>query len=171
VLGRWWAISLAAAAALAGCSGYSSTTVQGEATESASESSRPAEGESDELGPGYSSDSASGGGTASAPTSTDTTASLPPLSLPTVAAGQVCPVSSERKISPDYGPGLGEGPVYPVAIPHGTLGFIYPTVKTQLWYPSDWGGQKVLWVADRKYVGADLDSRGPHRCPRAAGVR
>ena len=169
MLVRWWAISLAAAAALAGCSGYSSTTVQGEATESASDSSRPAEGESDELGPGYSSDSASGGGTASAPTSTDTTASLPPLSLPTVAAGQVCPVSSERKISPDYGPGLGEGPVYPVAIPHGTLGFIYPTVKTQLWYPSDWGGQKVLWVADRKYVGPILIRGGRIDAPGRLG--
>ena len=77
----------------------------------------------------------------------------PALRLPVLAEGETCPVSSERSISPDFGPALGEGPVYPVGIPHGLLEFIYPAVETQLWYPSDWGGQKVLWVVDPKYHG------------------
>ena len=95
--------------------------------------------------------------------------STPALTLPILADGQKCPVSSERTVSPDFAPALGKGPVYPVGFPHGTLDFIYPTVKTQLWYPSEWGGQKVLWVADAKYDGPILIRGGRIDAPGRLG--
>jgi hypothetical protein len=93
----------------------------------------------------------------------------PALTLPVLADGQKCPVSPEGSISPDFGPALGKGPVYPVGIPHGLLQFIYPPVETQLWYPSDWGGQKVLWVVDPEYHGPVLIRGGRIDAPGRLG--
>jgi hypothetical protein len=82
---------------------------------------------------------------------------LPPLRLPTLAAGQSCPVSSPRQLSPAFAPGLGTGPAYPVGIPNGVLRFEYPpTAKNTVFGGSDWGGQKVLWVVDPSYHGPVL---------------
>jgi hypothetical protein len=36
------------------------------------------------------------------------------------------------------------------------LDFIYPSVEGQEWYPSNWSGQKVLWVVDPAYDGPVL---------------
>jgi hypothetical protein len=93
----------------------------------------------------------------------------PALALPVLAEGEKCPVSSERSISPEFGPALGDGPVYPVGVPHGLLQFIYPAEETQVWYPSDWGGQKVLWVADPKYHGPILIRGGRIDTPGRLG--
>jgi len=93
----------------------------------------------------------------------------PPLVLPSLADGKNCPVSIERRVTPEFDPALGDGPVYPVGIPHGLLEFIYPTVKTQLWYPSAWGGQKVLWVAEPSYTGPILIRGGRIDAPGRLG--
>ena len=48
----------------------------------------------------------------------------------------------------------GKGPVWPVlAFPQ--LSFSYPVWPEQIYYPSDWSGNKVLWVA-RRYRGPVL---------------
>jgi hypothetical protein len=95
--------------------------------------------------------------------------SAPRLALPSLADGESCPVSNERRVTPQFGPALGVGPVYPVGIPHGLLEFIYAPVKTQLWYPTDWGGEKVLWVADPSYAGPILIRGGRIDAPGRLG--
>jgi hypothetical protein len=109
------------------------------------------------------------GGESQGGASTQPTAATRALRLPTLAEGEKCPVSPQRSVSPAFGPALGEGPVYPVGIPDGLLQFIYPPVKTQLWYPTDWGGQKVLWVADPSYDGAILIRGGRIDAPGRLG--
>ena len=70
------------------------------------------------------------------------------LLLPVVGAGAACPRTSGRIVSPDFGPALGDGPVYPVGL--GTTGV--------LGVVADAGGfmQKVLWVASYAYSGPVL---------------
>lgn len=81
----------------------------------------------------------------------------PPLHLPTLSAGEPCPISQGRQLSPAFAPGLGTGPAYPVGIPNGVLRFEYPPSRTNtIFGDSDWGGQKVLWVVDPSYHGAVL---------------
>ena len=69
-----------------------------------------------------------------------------PLDIPHIDAGDPCPVS---KPNPDIwsrlAPGLGPGPVAPVGLgSHSILRYVpFPG--------SDWGGQKVLWVAEHNY--------------------
>jgi hypothetical protein len=80
-----------------------------------------------------------------------------PLHIPKLEAGASCPVSRPRNVSPDFAPGLGDGPVYPVGFAKGSvLEFVYPPHKKSLFAGSKWGGQKVLWVADPKYEGPIL---------------
>ena len=81
----------------------------------------------------------------------------PPLHLPALSAGDRCPISQPRQLSPAFAPGLGTGPAYPVGIPNGVLRFEYPPSRTNTGFgDSDWGGQKVLWVVDPSYHGAVL---------------
>ena len=77
-----------------------------------------------------------------------------PLHIPHVGAGAQCPVTSTSRVSSDFGPAQGPGPVY--AIGAGPVDFIYPPVRSQVWYPSVWGGQKVLWVGSSTYDGPVL---------------
>jgi hypothetical protein len=77
-----------------------------------------------------------------------------PLHIPYLAAGTRCPVTHASSISPDFGAAQGSGPVYPIT--DGRVSFIYPVKPGQVWYPSAWGGQKVLWVGSPAYKGPVL---------------
>jgi hypothetical protein len=80
-----------------------------------------------------------------------------PFHIESLAAGEACPTSRLHAISPDFGPGLGDGPVYPVGFSkRGVLRFLYPPPKNSVFAGSVWGGQKVLWVSDPKYAGPIL---------------
>jgi hypothetical protein len=80
-----------------------------------------------------------------------------PLRIDSLAAGAACPTSRLRTTSPDFGPGLGDGPVYPVGFSkRGVLRFAYPPPNNSVFAGSAWGGQKVLWVSDPKYAGPIL---------------
>lgn len=79
------------------------------------------------------------------------------MHTPELQASESCPVSHPRTVSPDFAPGLGDGPVYPVGFAKGSvLEFVYPPHKKSLFAGSKWGGQKVLWVSDPKYNGPIL---------------
>jgi hypothetical protein len=79
-----------------------------------------------------------------------------PLDLPKLAAGAGCPRAQSHVVDPAFGAALGPGPAYPVMGENAKLDFIYPAVEGQVWYPSDWSGQKVLWVVDPAYDGPVL---------------
>jgi hypothetical protein len=75
-----------------------------------------------------------------------------PLHIPTLAPGAPCPVTPVTLTK--FGNAQGRGPVWPVlAFPQ--LSFSYPVQPHQIYYPSDWSGNKVLWVA-RRYWGPVL---------------
>ena len=78
-----------------------------------------------------------------------------PLHIPHIAAGARCPVTAASRPSPDYSaPALGRGPAYPLyPWRAGTLSFFYPVRPSQEWYPSDWSGEKVLWIVAPRYRG------------------
>jgi hypothetical protein len=78
-----------------------------------------------------------------------------PLHIPRIAPGSPCPVTSARRASTDFGLAQGPGPIYPVG-GFPTLTFIYPPQPEQLWYGSQWSGQKVLWIARPSYRGRVL---------------
>jgi hypothetical protein len=80
-----------------------------------------------------------------------------PLHIEKLGAGEACLTARPRRLSPAFGPGLGDGPVYPVGFPKsGVLRFPYPPPKNSLFAGSEWGGQKVLWVSDPRYDGPIL---------------
>ncbi len=68
-----------------------------------------------------------------------------PLHLPALAPGAACPLVPTRQISPQYGPALGDGPVY--ALGFGTDSSL-PAVDAAHFGTgaSKWGGMKVVWV-------------------------
>jgi hypothetical protein len=78
-----------------------------------------------------------------------------PLRIPQITPSAPCPVTPAQIVSSGFSPALGQGPVYP-AIGTPTLQFIYPPQPGQLWYGSEWSGQKVLWVARPSYRGPVL---------------
>lgn len=79
-----------------------------------------------------------------------------------------CPVSRARWLGSFVGAGLGSGPVYPIIGDGGTLSFNYPPSNRSgsVFAGSEWGGQKVLWVASASYSGPVLirgrQLGGPH---------
>jgi hypothetical protein len=79
-----------------------------------------------------------------------------PLQLPKVPSGAACPRTQSHLVNPAFGPALGEGPAYAVMGARARLDFIYPAVEGQEWYPSEWSGQKVLWVVNPRYDGPVL---------------
>ncbi len=90
-----------------------------------------------------------------------------PLSLPTLAPGATCPVAAARLVSNSFGPAVGDGPVFAVGLAaKAVFRFEYPPSKRSIFYGSEWGGNKVLWIGDPSYAGpvlvrgAQLD--GPH---------
>jgi hypothetical protein len=78
-----------------------------------------------------------------------------PLLISRVAPGTPCPVTPARSLSRQFAPAQGNGPIYAVGASHG-LGFLYPIRKSQVWYPSRWSGNKVLWVAPATFSGLVL---------------
>jgi len=78
-----------------------------------------------------------------------------PLEIPKLAPGARCPVTSAKRVSPDFAPAQGSGPVYPAGTGRG-LEFNYPPTRDQLWYPTKWSGQKVIWIARESYAGPVL---------------
>jgi hypothetical protein len=78
-----------------------------------------------------------------------------PLRLPSLTPGESCPTSPLRATSPDFAPGLGDGPAYPLGFT--AAGELYvqlpPFAPEHQWAGSRWGGQKVLWVIDPAYTG------------------
>lgn len=111
---------------------------------------------------GGSPDSSASEARAETPTAPATTITLSelrrrPLYIPQLKTGERCPVSRLRTVSPDFGPGLGDGPVYPVGFTkRSVLLFEYPPQKRSVFAGSKWSGQKVLWVSDPKYEGPIL---------------
>jgi len=95
-----------------------------------------------------------------------------PLHLPRVAEGAGCPVSRSRSLGGFVGPGLGDGPIYPVGLDAGgVLHFRYapPSSGTNLFGGSRWGGQKVLWVGAASYRGPVLIRGRELDGPRVVG--
>jgi len=78
-----------------------------------------------------------------------------PLHLSAVPPGTTCPRADAKRVSRNYGPALGAGPVYMVGWP-GVVRFPYPNFKGSIFYGSPWGGQKVLWAASSHYHGPVL---------------
>jgi hypothetical protein len=74
-----------------------------------------------------------------------TTLEQRPLQIPHLAPGAACPAAKSHLISPSFGPGLGDGPAYPV-IGHsdGVVRYNPP----HNFGSADWGGAKVLWAVD-----------------------
>ena len=80
-----------------------------------------------------------------------------PLHIPHIASGSPCPVSAVARPALGYGVALGRGSAYPLGLGRaGSLSFLYPVQPSQIWYPSEWGGNKVLWVVAPRYRGALL---------------
>ena len=78
-----------------------------------------------------------------------------PLHLPVVKSGGRCPVTSAELVAPGVSRAQGQGPVYPVnAYPR--LVFSLLARPGQVWYPSEWSGQKTLWIAQPKFTGRVL---------------
>lgn len=81
-----------------------------------------------------------------------------PLQLRQLAAGQTCPQSSGRQISPAFGAAFGDGPIYPVF--GSTDSLIEPSAIDGRYRA------KVLWVSSPSYQGpvlirgAQLDGPG-----------
>lgn len=78
-----------------------------------------------------------------------------PLQIPHISPGSPCPVSRLGSAARDFA--LGRGPVYAIGLGRArTLRFIYPVQRSQIWYPSDWSGNKVLWSVAPRYRGPVL---------------
>jgi hypothetical protein len=95
-----------------------------------------------------------------------------PLHLPTIAPGDSCPTTAEKRVTDNFGIAQGDGPVY------ATIGAdaiaaeaVFHYVDAQhLWQNNanspKWGGQKVLWFVNPNYQGLVLvrgkQMDGPH---------
>jgi hypothetical protein len=85
-----------------------------------------------------------------------------PLHLPTLAAGEPCPVSAVDE-SFDFGRygvvrGIGPGPAWPIGFeqPGSVLRFTYPPPPKSGFYGSEWSGNKVLWFTSPDVLGPFL---------------
>lgn len=94
-----------------------------------------------------------------------------PLVAPTAEAGR-CPVAAARQVSPDFGPALGDGPVYPVFGAGSVLRYGYGDERGG--FQGAWGGMKVLWVAPPDFAGPALvrgrQLDGPNEVRFGAGM-
>jgi hypothetical protein len=75
-----------------------------------------------------------------------------PLHIPHLAPGAPCPVTPAK--STKFGMAQGRGPVWPV-LGFPRVSFYYPVPPQAAYYPSDWSGNKILWIA-RRYRGRVL---------------
>src|SRR5258707_13830013 len=66
-----------------------------------------------------------------------------PLQIPHLAPGAACPAAKSHPVSPSFGPGLGDGPAYPVGLAaDGTLHYTLPQNNSETW-GTIWGGTTV----------------------------
>jgi hypothetical protein len=88
-----------------------------------------------------------------------------PLHVSRIEPGARCPVSPARRVSSAFARAQGGGPVHAVG-GFPALQFIYPPVPEQVWYGSEWSGNKVLWIGRPGYRGPILirgrQLDGPH---------
>lgn len=95
------------------------------------------------------------------------------LHLPTLAPGASCPVAQPRQVNPDFGAGIGPGPVY-AAIGSSDGVLRYASAQSFRGGTSGWGGSKVLWYIDAKYTGPVLvrghQIDGPHELRFDGGI-
>jgi hypothetical protein len=86
------------------------------------------------------------------------------LAIPKLEEGEPCPRTKGKEISPDFAPGLGVGPAYPVGL--GTNGVLDELEPPETFESKGWAGQKVLWVVEPSYDGPVLirgrQLDGPH---------
>jgi hypothetical protein len=77
-----------------------------------------------------------------------------PLHLPSMTSGR-CPVTSGKLVTSGFSFAQGTGPVYPV---NGYPRLIFPLLVKpgSVFYPSEWSGQKMLWIAQPKFKGRVL---------------
>ena len=58
-----------------------------------------------------------------------------------------CQVSEPRTLNDEIGPGLGDGPAYPVGFDErSVMDVVLPPPDTTGFRGSEWGGQKTLWA-------------------------
>ncbi len=69
------------------------------------------------------------------------------LKLPTLQPATSCPATPGKSISPDFGPDLGNGPVYPVGLGNEGVA-IYDKQQIAV---GGWFSVKVLWIGDPTY--------------------
>jgi hypothetical protein len=75
-----------------------------------------------------------------------------PLHLPALAPGAACPAAREKRVTPDLGLALGDGPLYAVAPwKHGTYSGGEVAANSAGWYPL-----KVLWASAPSFRGPAL---------------
>lgn len=80
-----------------------------------------------------------------------------PVKLLRIEAGAECPRAHPRQITPDFGPALGDGPVYAAGFDSsGVLNVSFPAPTETVFYGSEWSGAKVLWFVDPSYQGPVL---------------
>ena len=77
-----------------------------------------------------------------------------PLHLPAMQ-GSRCPVTTAALVAPGFQRAQGTGPIYPInAYPR----LVFPLLVKpgMVWYPSQWSGNKTLWIAAPKFTGRVL---------------
>jgi len=86
------------------------------------------------------------------------------LAIPKLEPRESCPRTRGKDISPDFAPGLGAGPAYPVGL--GRNGVLDELEPPERFESDEWAGQKVLWVVEPSYDGPVLirgrQLDGPH---------
>jgi hypothetical protein len=94
-----------------------------------------------------------------------------PLAVPAADGGR-CPVAVARRVSPDLGPALGDGPVYAVFGAGSVFRYGYGDERDG--FQGEWGGEKVLWVAAPDFAGPALvrgrELDGPNEVRFGPGV-
>lgn len=89
------------------------------------------------------------GPTTSASTADGFAALRRPWVHPPIAAGAICPVTTEvQQPDPALGPLLGTGPARPAGIGTGAILEYESPAHGGNWTDRTWGGQKVLWAVD-----------------------
>lgn len=78
-----------------------------------------------------------------------------PLRISRIEPGARCPETPSVNLSAAFGPAQGDGPLYPVGAAGG-MPFLYPVQADQVWYPSEWSGNKIAWTAAKSFRGPVL---------------
>src|SRR4051812_25501900 len=72
-----------------------------------------------------------------------------PLHLPSMKSGR-CPVTSAKLVTSGFSFAQGTGPVYPVSL-YPRMFFPLLVQPGMVLYPSEWSGQKMVWIARPKF--------------------